>query len=71
MLVEGLNFEEGAVVEINGARQKTANDNQAPNFKLIAKKGGKKIAPGQTVTLTVLNPDGVRSAPFPFTRSEM
>jgi hypothetical protein len=35
---------------------------------LTAKKGGKKIKPGEQVTLTVLNPNGTRSPEFPFTR---
>jgi hypothetical protein len=35
---------------------------------LIVKKGRKRIRPGQTVILTVVNPDGARSAPQPFTR---
>jgi hypothetical protein len=35
---------------------------------LIAKKSGKKIAPGETVTLQVRNSDGALSAPFSFSR---
>lgn len=69
LFVNGVNFQQGAVVEINGNAQKTANDDQMPTFVLIAKKGGKQIAPGENATLTALNPDGVRSVPFSFTRS--
>jgi len=68
LFVTGSNFNLGAVVEINGNAQKTANDEQNPTTVLIAKKGGKKIDRGETATLTVLNPFGLRSAPFAFTR---
>jgi uncharacterized repeat protein (TIGR01451 family) len=69
LTVEGRNFTQGAVIEIDGKPQATKV--KASGFlsvTLIAKKGGKKIAPGATVTLTGVNPDGVRSAPFSFTR---
>jgi conserved repeat domain len=69
LIVEGLNFVQGAVIEINGKPQATKTKAvELGSATLIAKKGGKKIAPGATVTLTVVNPDGVRSAPFSFTR---
>lgn len=68
LLVNGENFQVGAVIEINGQKQKTANDEENPTTMLIAKKAGKMIAPGETVAVTVLNADGTRSAPFMFTR---
>jgi uncharacterized protein len=68
LIVNGLNFETGAKIEINGIAQKTVADNQVPNLMLIAPKGRKKIARGETVTLTVLNPTAGRSQPFQFTR---
>ena len=41
-------------VFLNGERQKkTFNDQSNPATKLIARKSGKKIAPGETVTLQV------------------
>jgi hypothetical protein len=43
-------------------------DDELPNLMLIAPRAGKKIARGETVTLTVLNPGGSRSQPFQFTR---
>ena len=51
-----------------GSATKPTKPGELPSFTLIAKKAGKKIAPGDTVTLTVVNPDGVRSAPFAFKR---
>lgn len=64
LIVKGENFQVGAVIEMNGQREKTTNDEQNPTMILIGKKAGKKIAPGETVTITVLNSDGTRSAPF-------
>lgn len=68
LYVTGAGFQAGAIVEINGQPQRTRNDAADPAIRLIAKKGGKRIAPGSTATITVLNPDGARSAPFRFTR---
>jgi hypothetical protein len=68
LLVNGSGFEEGAKVEIDGDPQKTIAGDTVVNQLLIVKKGKKKIAPGRTVILTVVNPDGARSAPHPFTR---
>ncbi|HXG91630.1 MAG TPA: delta-60 repeat domain-containing protein [Blastocatellia bacterium] len=59
----------GPVIMVNGIDQKTAPDEQNP-FTLIAKKAGKQIKPGQTVTLQVRMPDGTRSNEFPFTRPQ-
>jgi hypothetical protein len=66
LIVTGQNFAMGAVVELNGNAQVTANDDDFSHV-LRCKKAGRKIAPGSTVTLTVLNADGTRSAPFLFT----
>lgn len=68
LVVEGKNFDEGAAVLLNGERQKTANDEINPNTMLVARKAGKKISPGQAVTLQVQNFDGTLSAEFRFTR---
>lgn len=67
LFVFGENFEMNAVVELNGEEQFTLNDDDFSRF-LRCKKAGKKIEPGATVTLTVRNPDGTRSAPFSLTR---
>jgi len=68
LVVEGKNFGEGAAVLLNGERQKTTNDEASPNTTLVARKAGKKIAPGQPVTLQVQNFDGTLSQEFSFTR---
>lgn len=68
LFVFGQNFAMGAVVEINGIEQATVNDEVDPAHSLRCKKGGKKIAPGSTVTITVRNPDGTTSAPFNYSR---
>src|SRR5262249_21811819 len=62
LIVTGEGFAMGAIVELNGDAQVTANDDDFSHV-LRCKKAGRKIAPGSTVTLTVLNPDGTRSAP--------
>lgn len=67
LTVEGMNFAQGAVIEVNGT-PKATKAGEMMSATLIAKKGGKKIAPGDMVTLRVVNPDGIRSAPFSFTR---
>ncbi len=66
LFVSGENFQMGAVVELNGEAQVTANDDDFSHL-LRCKKAGRKITPGSPVTLTVLNPDGTRSEPFIFT----
>ena len=68
LFVFGENFTMGSIVELDGNEVGTVNDEEDPLHFLRCKKGGKKIAPGATVTLTVLNPDGTRSAPFNYTR---
>jgi hypothetical protein len=69
LIVSGQGFDAGADLFMNGEKQKkTKNDSESPTTKLIAKKSGKKIMPGQTVMLIVENPDGVRSPARFFTR---
>jgi large repetitive protein len=68
LIVGGENFDDGAVIVLNGEEQKTANDGQNPKTTLIGKKAGKKIKPGDRVQ--VRNPDGNLSAEFIFTGSQ-
>jgi protocatechuate 3,4-dioxygenase beta subunit len=68
LIVAGLNFDGGAKVYMNGDKQKTNNDDTNPATVLIAKKAGKKIATGDTVTLQVKNSDNSLSAEYAFTR---
>lgn len=65
LIIAGENFEDGAVIVLNGKEQKTANDEQNPKTTLIGKKAGKKIRPGDT--LQVRNPNGTLSQEFTFT----
>jgi hypothetical protein len=67
LFVYGDDFEAGAVVLLNGENQKTSNG-QDSQRELKCKKAGKKIAPGQTVTLKVRNTGGLESDQFIFTR---
>jgi hypothetical protein len=68
LFVNGSGFRDGAKILVNGEQQKTRNDEQSPAAVLIAKKAGKTIRPGTSVTLQVRNPDGALSNPFTFTR---
>ena len=67
LVVSGDNFGQGSVILIDGIDQKTLFDDLTPD-SLVAKKGGKKINPGRSVTLLVRNADGLTSEPFMFTR---
>jgi uncharacterized repeat protein (TIGR01451 family) len=58
------------VILIDGQEQKTIRDPDNPSTVLTAKKGGKKIARGQTVTLKVRLCDGTETAGFIFTRPQ-
>jgi hypothetical protein len=68
LLVSGAGFDNGAKILVDGVEQKTSNDGQNPGGALLAKKGGKKIKRGRTVTLQVRNSDGGLSNAFPFSR---
>jgi uncharacterized repeat protein (TIGR01451 family) len=73
LVVIGFDFQENSVIEINGEAQKTKFSGRSDNLipqSLTVKKGGKKIKPGQTVSITVLNPNGTRSPELPFTRPD-
>jgi hypothetical protein len=67
LMVSGIGFDDGASILLNGDPQKTANDNQN-HYSLIARKAGKLITPGQTVTLQVRDADGRLSPEFKFAR---
>jgi hypothetical protein len=66
LIVEGEDFNIGAILFLNGKKLKTKNDQAQPSTMLIGKKGGKKIKPGSLVTLQVKNPGGARSEDFGF-----
>lgn len=66
LYVTGENFAMGAVIMIDGKPQKTANDEDNPTLRLIAKKGGKKLASNAISSISVHNPDGSTSDGFSF-----
>jgi len=69
LIVNGGGFDEGATILLNGEAQSTKSNAANPSTVLIAKKAGKRIAPGQSVTIQVRNGDGALSNEFGFTRS--
>ena len=67
--VFGESFDDGAKVLLDGVKhKKTSNDERTPATLLIARKAGKKIAPGQTVTVQVRNADGALSNALTYSR---
>lgn len=66
LIIEGENFNIGAVILVNGKKLKTKNDAAEPSSVLIAKKGGKKISPDSLVTLQVKNPGSKPTGVFGF-----
>jgi uncharacterized delta-60 repeat protein len=68
LFVYGTNFDDSARIYLDGEGQKTKYDSANSNAILIGKKAGRKIAPGQTVTLQVRCPDGRESSEYRFTR---
>jgi hypothetical protein len=71
LVVTGENFDLDAELFLNGKKQKKVSVRDAPTEMVLrAKKSGKKIAPGETVTLQIKNPDGTMSEEFPFKRPE-
>jgi hypothetical protein len=69
LFVNGSNYQEGAIVEMDGVDQKTATWDP-PGFSLRCKKAGNRIVVGVPVTLVVRNPDGSKSDAFLFTRTQ-
>lgn len=67
--VYGVNFPEGAVVFMNGEKQKTA-PGEPPTEALVCKKAGKWITPGTTVSLTIKLADGSFSEEYFYTRPQ-
>src|SRR5262245_9910562 len=69
LFVMGKNFGDGAKLLINGDRvKKASNDADTPTTLFTAKKAGRDIEPGQTVTLQIVNSDDKSSNLFSFTR---
>lgn len=58
LIVTGINFDESAVIQVDGERQRTRPDSDSPGTVLIAKRAGSNIAEGSPAHITVKNPDG-------------
>jgi hypothetical protein len=64
LIVTGVNFSEGAVIFVDGEAVGTRSDPDNPSGWLVAKKGGKRIAPETMVSISVQNSTGVMSQPY-------
>jgi hypothetical protein len=70
LLLYGQGFDPGAKLRINDEQVKTRNEDPDPSQVLFAKKGARRIPPGNTVQLQVVNPNGKRSNFFFLTKPE-
>ena len=64
LILVGENFDDGAVILLNGEELITKNDSANPQTTLIAKKAGKRVNVGDK--LQVRNPNGSMSQEFSF-----
>lgn len=64
LVVTGVDFDPGAVIEIHGRPVTTHPAFDTPSNRLIAKKGGKRLAVGTSSVITVRNSDNQISMPF-------
>lgn len=64
LIVTGVNFNEEAVIFVDGAAVGTRSDPDNPGTILIAKKGGKRIAPETMASISVQNGPGLMSQPY-------
>jgi len=58
LIVTGVNFDESAVIQVDGERQGTRPDSESPRTVLIAKRAGSNIAEGSPSRIIVKNSDG-------------
>ena len=68
LIVDGEGFMTGSKILLKGQTQKTVADAGSPTTRLIAKKSLKKLQPGETGEVQVVNPSGITSNSIPFTR---
>ena len=68
LIVSGCLFGDGSVILLNNEEQPAVYDGQGEMPTLMAKKAGKRIAPGETVTVQVRDAGGILSQPFTYTR---
>jgi hypothetical protein len=67
LLVFGEDFDDGAIIFINGKPQPTKNDLEQPDTTLVGKKTAKKVLSNLPAKLQVRNSDGNLSAEFIYT----
>jgi len=72
LVVTGSGFDVGAVITVNGADQRTRNDNANPTTTLIGIKTIKRarIAPGDMVVVQVRDSNGSLSNEVSYTRPQ-
>ncbi len=68
LVVRGANLLAGADIEINGKRLRDSSEKSATELS-SSEMWKVYAAPGKAVNITIINPDGVRSAPLSFTRA--
>jgi hypothetical protein len=68
LIVNGVGFDAGAVILVDGVEQRTRHDQERLATMLIGKKTAKNINPGQQVNIQVRNSDGLVSQAFSFVR---
>jgi hypothetical protein len=70
LLVRGKGFRSGANIEVDAARlADTRNHKRKTGKRLLSSNDWRTLIPtGRQVTITVFNPDGVRSSPLTFSR---
>lgn len=66
--VWGCYFDIDAVILVNGTEFGAVYSHSEDMPTLVAKKAGKKISPGETVFIQVMNPSGLASQTFAFTK---
>jgi hypothetical protein len=64
LIVTGANFSADAVIFVDGEAVATRSDPDDPSGSLVAKKGGKRIAPETVASVMVQNDNGLTSQPF-------
>jgi hypothetical protein len=68
LIVNGLGFDAGAVILVDGVEQRTRHDQTQSATILVGKKTARNITQGQQVNLQVRNSDGLVSQSFSFVR---
>lgn len=64
LIVTGVNFNDGAIIFVDGEAVGTRSDPDNPGTILIAKKGGKRIPPETMASISVQNSPGLMSQPY-------